>query len=94
MADRFEGLYAIFSLKHSMEVLCLLVDNGECRFSEIERCIDASSDVTTRVLEKLCEWELANRRETNPRTVHYEVTATGEEFYQGARALEAQLQRH
>jgi DNA-binding HxlR family transcriptional regulator len=91
MDDRFEGLYALFNLKHSMDALSLLVDNGECRFSEIERRIDASSDVTTRVLEKLCELGLVCRREMNPRTVYYEVTTQGEEFYRDARDLEGQL---
>lgn len=93
MGDSFEGLYAVFNLKHSMEVLSLLVDKGECRFSEIESCIDASSDVTTRVLEKLCEWGLVSRIETNPRKVHYDVTAAGEEFYWGAKELETHLER-
>lgn len=93
MADCFEGLYAVFRLKHSMEVLSLLVDNGESRFSEIERRIDASSDVTTRVLDKLCELELADRREANPRTVYYEVTELGREFYREASELESRLKK-
>lgn len=93
MGDCFERLYALFSLKHSMEALSFLVDNGESRFSEIERHIDASSDVTTRVLDKLCELELASRREANPRTVYYEATDTGEEFYRGAEDLEDKLRR-
>lgn len=92
MNDDFEGLYAVFNLKHSMEVLTLLADENELRFSEIERKIGASSDVTTRVLDQLCEQGLLTRQESNPRTVHYTITDCGERFLVTARELEAELE--
>lgn len=91
MNEDFEGLYAIFNLKHSMDVLTLLADGGEYRFSEVERQIGASSDVTTRVLDLLCKQELVTRREVNSRTVHYTITDQGEKFLTTARELEAKL---
>ncbi len=92
MDDHFGELYAVFNLKHSMEVLTLLADERELRFSEIERQIGASSDVTTRVLDQLCEQGLLTRQESNPRTVHYAITDSGERFLVTARELEAELE--
>lgn len=92
MDDYFEGLYNIFNLKHSMEALRLLVERGEHRFSEVEDHIGASSDVTTRVLELLCEQGLVTRQESNPRTVHYAATERGEVFLVAARELERKLE--
>lgn len=91
MTEDFGGLYAIFNLKHSMEVLTLLADEEEYRFSEVERQIGASSDVTTRVLGLLCKQELVTRQEENSRTVHYTITDRGKEFLTTARELEAKL---
>lgn len=93
MGDDFGALYAIFNLKHSIETLQLLVEQGEHRFSEIERKIDASSDVTSRVLDLLCETGLVARKETNPRTVHYTATEKGERFLDTVQDLQSELQK-
>ena len=77
--------------KRTIEILTLLVTSGGLRYSEVENKVDTSSDVVIDVLELLCEHELVERIEENPKYVEYKATETGREFVDAVKEIEAIL---
>ena len=77
--------------KRTIEILTLLVTSGGLRYSEVENKVDTSSDMVIDVLELLCEHELVERIEENPKYVEYKATETGREFVDAVKEIEAIL---
>jgi len=77
--------------KRTIEILTLLVTSGGLRYSEVENKVDTSSDVVIDVLELLCEHELVERIEENPKYVEYKATETGREFVDAVQEVESIL---
>ena len=77
--------------KRTIEILTLLVTSGGLRYSEVEDKVDTSSDMVIDVLELLCEHELVERIEENPKYVEYKATETGREFVDAVKEIEAIL---
>lgn len=89
----FPRVQAVVGAKRTLDVLQVLSDGDQYRFSEIESEIDISSDTLNRSLERLVEYRLVERKQIHERNVQYRVTDFGLRLLAVAERLESKLEQ-
>lgn len=87
----FDAVEGIVGKKRTLEILCLLAEEGTLNYSDIEDRVETSSDVISNRLNTLGEHGLIERIEKSQRNVRYSVTDRGEQFLSELADLEAFL---
>lgn len=87
MPKDYEALAKVLGHTRAMQLLEALASDGPTNFTSLVESVSTSTDVVSRHLKNLVEYEFVIRNERDGREVEYRLSEKGEQAYQHVQML-------